>query len=339
MTTLFIWDDYQVHTKWDSFTLKYINGLDKRKMGVEGTAARMISNTNWEAFCKRYTINEADWEGSAALMISDDEGSPFADIEGIAAILEYYKELGRAWQMAGHGSRDYAIAQKKMKRLDKVLASCLVDQSDNYVSTLSETNQYYSKNIWSDILRKGRIPDHIIYIRETRAQREQMRDWWLRQKAEWPEGTRFKPQEPNCFQMVAHAIIEGFQCHQLMFRILFWKLKKFRSPSDIRSLALKIGRCAEEYKVLSWSAFVDEMVKKKVIPKDISLLLEEAKVFRRTHFLEPVLGIGPAGGVGQVLHGRLQEDLVDFECTYDSKPTSYYPPPDWTEMWPDDEAV
>ncbi len=75
------------------------------------------------------------------------------------------------WQAAKQGGREYTRTKRLMEKLGDLFASCLTDESDSYVSASSDVYGGAGRSLWHDLLRKGRFPDHMIYIPETSYER------------------------------------------------------------------------------------------------------------------------------------------------------------------------
>lgn len=310
MTTLFIWDDY-------------------------------ASEANWEAFHKKYNISPSDkragdLEGHSALMISDSWTAPFPDAGETLAILEYYNNLQMTWQTSKQGGCEYIRAKRLMEKLGDLFSSCLADESGNYVSASSDVYGGAVRSLWHDLLRKGRVPDHIVHIPETAGQQKKMRQWWQAKRARWAEDIYFQFRDRNNCRMPARVLIEGFAGRLAFYWSLLGGLRKRWTPSDAGSLARNISRGIEGAGVLSWSGFVDGLAMKNVLPGESLSLLKNAEQVCSADFLEPVLGCGPARNVAHIFHGNFPEPEAECRGLDLEAPETH---PDYVNLWPDGEPA
>ncbi len=330
MTTVFVWNNCHISTAWNKMV---------GTVGLKGPA-------KWS-----HAVS-----GHAAVMISDEWEKPFKQIVQTKAILDEYDTLRVAWVKATKNSPEEIAARLKMEKQGALLEPCLTDKTELYTSffpdeyerSSHETNpmvkkfnakfntkfsvNYFRKGLthrsfWHDLLWEGYVPDHIIYLPETMAQKTKMKKSWLDHRTKKDGDLSYRFKYKNCSRMASRVIISGFG--DLLN--LYWSGKvaarKIWTPLHVKRLSFKLAEKITGAKALTWNEFVDDMVKKNVVPQASS---EKLKKYKRrasvrgssgadarfnystkgtmddkknqntADFLEPVLGKKPAQNVGHI---------------------------------------
>ncbi len=329
MTTIFIWNNCQVSATWNAALKKCkIKGSDKWSHAISGHAAVMISD---------------DWE------------KPIKQIAQTKIILDEYDKLRVAWNKAKDGSAEQVAAQVKMEKQGALFEEQLTDKSESYVSFFPDEYNRSShtstpiadqikkklginmsvshfrkglthKSFWHDLLWENYVPDHIIFIPDTTAQKQNMKKAWDQHKNKKGGDISYRFKYKNCSRMASRVLIAGFGS------LLGWywsgkvAARKIWTPLHVKRLANNIATKVDGARALTWNEFVDDMVKRGVVPQASGQKLKKYKRragvrgsteadarFTYTNgnltgkgdqnsadFLEPVLGKKHANNVGHI---------------------------------------
>ena len=280
MTTIFIWNNCQVSAGWSKFAKKC-------KLPVPEKWSHAVS-------------------GHASLMISEEWEKPIKDIASTKGILEEYGKLRTALEKLNESTPEHAGAMGKLEKQGERFEECLTDRSDLYVSFFPDayaksshaTNpvkkmildkfgknfgvNYFRRGLihrsfWHDLLWENYVPDHIIRIPETAAQKQLMKKAWEDQRGKNDGDISYRFKYKNCSRLAARVLIAGFG-NQLN---LYWtgkvKARKIWTPLHVKRLAFKISQKVKGATALSWDEFVDEVVTKGTLPRNSGDKLKKYK--------------------------------------------------------------